>query len=169
MYTRVYSSLLGRRYSLGMSRLRHRYFYLLSSIFYLLSSVHTPSRPCPRIIVISYISPGRGTSSYIPSIRSGARVGDKGRPVSCSRSAIYRARRECLNEHAESADVLSVRTLSSPYIGDESVHYRSVGALSVCSFSSTGYTHDRGAGSPSVILVVRGIRAIEAMGPTSAP
>ena len=162
MYTRVHSSLLGRRYSLGISRLRHRYFYLLSSAY-------TPPRPCPRTIVIPCVSPGRGISSYIPSIRSGARVGDKGRSVSCSRSAIYRACRECLNEHTESADVLSVRTLSSPYIGDENVHYRSVGALSVCSFSSTGYTHDRGAGSPSVILVVRGIRAIEATGSTSAP
>ncbi len=161
MYTRVYLSLLGRRYSLGISRLRHRYFYLLSSAY-------TPSRPCPRTIS-DFMRQPWGASSYIPSIRSGARVGARGRSVSCSRSAIYRARRECLNELTESADALSVRTLSSPYIGDESVHYRSVGALSVCSFSSAGYTHDRGAGSPSVILVVRGIRAIEAMGSTSAP
>ena len=33
VYTRVYSPLLGRRYSLGISRLRYRYFYLLSSAY----------------------------------------------------------------------------------------------------------------------------------------
>ena len=51
VYTRVYSSLLGRRYSPGISSLRHRYFYLLSSAY-------TPSRPCPCTIVISCVSPG---------------------------------------------------------------------------------------------------------------
>ena len=37
---------------LGISRLRHRYFYLLSSAY-------TPPRPCPRTIVISAPALGR--------------------------------------------------------------------------------------------------------------
>ena len=48
VYTRVYSSLLGRRDTLGVSTPRTRI---------LLSSAHTPSRPCPRTIVISCVSP----------------------------------------------------------------------------------------------------------------
>ena len=48
VYTRVYSSLLGRRYTLGFSTPRTRI---------LLSSAYTPSRPCPRTMVILCVSP----------------------------------------------------------------------------------------------------------------
>ena len=49
VYTRVYSSLLGRRYSLGISTSRTRI---------LLSSAYTPPRPYPRAMVISCVGPG---------------------------------------------------------------------------------------------------------------
>ena len=49
VYTRVYSSLLGRRYSLGISTPRTRI---------LLSSAYTPPRPYPRAMVISCVGPG---------------------------------------------------------------------------------------------------------------
>ena len=48
VYTRVYSSLLGRRYTLGISTPRTRIF---------LSSAYAPPRTCPRTIVISCVSP----------------------------------------------------------------------------------------------------------------
>ena len=48
VYTRVHSSLLGRRYTLGFSTPRTRI---------LLSSAYTPSRPCSRSMVISCVSP----------------------------------------------------------------------------------------------------------------
>ena len=47
VYTRVYSSLLGRRDTLGVSTPRARIF---------LSSEYTPSRPCPRTIETSCVS-----------------------------------------------------------------------------------------------------------------
>ena len=47
VYTRVYSSLLGRRDTLGFSTPRTRI---------LLSSAYTPPRPCPRTIVTSCVS-----------------------------------------------------------------------------------------------------------------
>ena len=50
VYTRVYSSLLGRRDTLGISTPRTRI---------LLSSVHAPPRPCPRTIAISCVSPAK--------------------------------------------------------------------------------------------------------------
>ena len=59
MYTRVYSSLLGRRDMLGISTPRTRI---------LLSSAYAPPRPCPRTMVISCVSPARGTYSLILSI-----------------------------------------------------------------------------------------------------
>ena len=56
VYTRVYFSLLGRRYTLGISTPRTRI---------LLSSAYAPPRPYPRTIVISCVSPARGTYSHI--------------------------------------------------------------------------------------------------------
>ena len=54
VYTRVYSSLLGRRDTLGGSTPRTRI---------LLSSAYAPPRPCPRTMVISCVSPvGLSTS-----------------------------------------------------------------------------------------------------------
>ena len=54
VYTRVYSSLLGRRYRLGISTPRTRI---------LLSSSYAPSRPYPHTMVISCVSPvGLSTS-----------------------------------------------------------------------------------------------------------
>ena len=56
VYTRVYSPLLGRRYTLGFSIPRTRI---------LLSSAYAPRRPYPRTMVISCVSPARGTYSHI--------------------------------------------------------------------------------------------------------
>ena len=56
VYTRVYSSLPDRRYTLGMSTPRTRI---------LLSSAYAPPRPYPRTMMISCVSPARGTYSHI--------------------------------------------------------------------------------------------------------
>ena len=62
VYTRVYSSLLGRRYSLGISTPRTRI---------LLSSAYAPPRPCPRTLVISCVSLGsRGEGEHPTDISS---------------------------------------------------------------------------------------------------
>ena len=65
VYTRVYSSLLGRRYSLGISTPRTRI---------LLSSAYTPPRPCPRTIVISCVSPPVQPQSRCVVSRSSPRL-----------------------------------------------------------------------------------------------
>jgi len=110
VYTRVYSSLLGRRYTLGFSTPRTRI---------LLSSAYAPPRPYPRTMVISCVSPARGTYSHILPISMvlGQKVNSPliTHSISNIPRASQRSYRECLSALTESVPALLPRAFQRSY------------------------------------------------------
>ena len=124
VYTRVYSSLLGRRYTLGISTPRTRI---------LLSSAYAPPRPYPRTMVISCVSPARGTYSHILPISMvlGQKVNSP--LITHSISNIPRASQRSYREYhsalTESVTALLPRASQRPYRERLSALTESVTAL----------------------------------------